>query len=175
MSTDRCSSGRSIARFLSGLTLPVFALLLTGCGGGVGDITGKVTYKGNPVVHGSVGFVGADGIPRSTRINPDGTYTVKDVAVGEAKITVQSPKPVAQVAGAKGGHGGGRPGGREAVGLPKDAPNIEMPDRGEQPEYVDPEIVKKWVPIPDSVGDVAKTKLRFTVRKGANTHDIQVD
>jgi hypothetical protein len=160
----------SAVGFLTGLLV-----LASGCGGGVGDVSGKITYKGKEVVYGTVSFVGADGIPRTAKINPDGTYTVKDVAVGEAKITVVSELPPQ---GGNANQGKGGRGGR-AVELPpdapKDLPRRDEPDRGETPEVVDPEIVKKWFPIPADLGDVTKTKLRFQVRKGPNTHDIQLD
>jgi len=157
--------------------LAVFCCVVSsGCAGGVGDISGKITYKGKPVVYGTVGFVGADGLPRSSRINPDGTYTVKDVAAGEAKITIDSPQPVSKEGS---GGGGGRQKGRDAAkekDAPKDAPKVDRGGgREEAPEYVDPQIAKNWVQIPPSYGDVAKTKLRFTVRKGPNTYDIILD
>jgi hypothetical protein len=149
-------------------------LLASGCGGGVGDVSGKITYKGKEVVFGTVSFVGADGIPRAARINPDGTYTVKDVAVGEAKITVVSELPP-QGGNSTQPRGGGR--GREELppDAPKDLPSREQLGRGETPEVVDPAIVKKWFPIPADLGDVTKTKLRFNVRKGPNTYDIVLD
>jgi hypothetical protein len=152
------------------LTLALcITLVVTGCGAGVGDVSGKVTYKNKPVVYGSVSFVGPDGISRAARINSDGTYSVKDVGAGEAKVTVESVLP-----NPKGGDGGrvARPGGDEK--LPEGMPKRER--RGEDtPEVVDPEIAKNWFPIPRDYADIGKTKLRFTLRRGPNTYDIQLD
>ena len=133
-------------------------------------MSGKITYKNKPVVYGSVSFVGSDGLPRAARINPDGTYTVKDVAAGEAKITVDSVLPSAQpAAGGRGPRGGEK--------LPPEMANVERGGdvRGETPEVVDPQVAKNWFPIPKDYADITKTKLRFTLRKGQNTHDIQLD
>jgi hypothetical protein len=179
--SDRTASPRRWVRVISGLAVPAFALLLSGCGGGVGDVSGKITYKGKPVVYGSVSFVGADGIPRGARINPDGTYTVKDVGVGEAKITVVSDLPAQDTGGrekAERAKAERAKAGREEApaDLPAGAPKRGGGDeRADTPEVVDPAIVKQWFPIPSEFADINKTKLRFTIRKGPNTYDIQLD
>src|SRR5687768_10502605 len=64
-----------------------------GCGGGSGDLTGKVTYQGKPVRMGSVSVVGGDGVIRAGTIQDDGSYTVKDISTGTVKIAVTSPDP----------------------------------------------------------------------------------
>jgi hypothetical protein len=136
--------------------------LTSGCGGGVGEVSGKITYKNKAVVYGSIAFIGPDGTPRTSRINPDGSYSVKDVAVGEAKIVIISELPAPN------------PGGRTTAGpLPADGPKEEP--RRDSPVVVDPEVAKKWFPIPLDLGDTAKTKLRFTVKRGPNSHDIKID
>lgn len=176
MSTNRPLAPARIVRYLGSVALSILVIQLAGCSGGVGDVSGKVSYKNKPVVFGSVSFVGSDGIPRSARINPDGTYTVKDMAVGEAKITVVSDLP-AEPSQAKGGRGG-----RRELEVPSDGPRDvrreESPPglgRGEVAEAIAPEVRKNWFAIPAELGDVTRTKLRFTVRKGPNTHDIVLD
>jgi hypothetical protein len=135
--------------------------LLSGCGGGVGDVSGKVTFKGKPVVYGSVGFVGSDGVPKTAKISPDGSYAVKDVRAGEAKITVTSELPAKTARSAE---------------VPPDWPKeVPPPDKGEAGETIDPEVAKKWFPISPDLGDINKTKLRFQVKRGAQTYDIQLD
>jgi hypothetical protein len=148
--TDR--SIARVCRFALAFTLPALAILLSGCGGGKGDVSGKVTYKGKAVVYGQVGFVGPDGNPRAAKINPDGSYSVTDVAAGEAKITVSS-----------------------VLAPPKSTSDRPPDPRYEAPESVDPDTAKKWFPIPLDYGDIGKTKLRFTVKRGSNSYDIQLD
>jgi hypothetical protein len=46
-------------------------LLAAGCGG-VADVSGKVTYKGKPVVTGSVTFYGPDKVPHVGAIDEKG-------------------------------------------------------------------------------------------------------
>lgn len=176
MNNRRSSSRTRLVRTACAAAFSILVLHLTGCGGGVGEVSGKITYKGKPVVYGTVGYVGSDGLPRSARINPDGTYTVKDVASGEAKITVVSELPAqGQAKGAgRAGRQDNTPGALKDPRLGADEPGVGL-GRGEVAEVVDPEVAKKWFPIPPELGDVAKTKLRFTVRKGPNTNDIQLD
>jgi hypothetical protein len=74
--------------------LPLFlAMAAAGCGRPVGDVSGMVTYKGTPVVMGSVVFVGSDGIPHTGQIGADGTYVVSDVPAGPVQVAVISPDP----------------------------------------------------------------------------------
>ena len=164
MRSDRTLLGSSRTRLVAASLVAGLLAIASGCGG-TGEVSGKITYKNKAVVHGFVGFVGPDGTSRSARINPDGTYTVKDVRAGEAKITVVSENPSAVVPGGR---------GRDDADYPKDAPKRDVV-RDEKPEAVDPEVIKKWFPIPADYGDVTKTKLRFKVKAGSNTHDIQLD
>src|SRR5262245_28811872 len=92
--------------FLSGLTAIV--LSLPGCGKGTGEIQGKVTYQGKVVASGSVMVIGSDQLPKYGPIQPDGSYHVKDVPAGEAKLTVTSPNPDAQRMAEASGRGGGK-------------------------------------------------------------------
>src|SRR5438270_886704 len=69
-----------------------FVLLLVGCGGR-GDISGTVSYKGKNLVFGTIQMEGSDHLVRSGRINLDGSYSVVDVASGEAKVSIYSSNP----------------------------------------------------------------------------------
>ena len=42
---------------------------------------------------GSVTVIGKDGIPRTSKIETDGSYSIADVPVGDAQIGVHSPDP----------------------------------------------------------------------------------
>src|SRR6476659_1879135 len=76
------------------LAVAAAVVAICGCAAGSGTLSGKVTFKGKTVASGNVLVVGADGIARSSKIETDGSYTVPDVPVGEAKISVNSPNPV---------------------------------------------------------------------------------
>ena len=77
------------------------AIVLVGAGmtGGVRktEVTGKVTYKGKPVVYGAVILVSADGQTAAAGpIQPDGTYTVTGMKPGEVRVGVISRDPAVQ-------------------------------------------------------------------------------
>src|SRR5262249_19054092 len=67
--------------------------LAAGCGRGPGGVSGKGTDRGKPRVWGTVQFEGSDGALKQGNINSDGTYTVRGVATGEAKVAVSSINP----------------------------------------------------------------------------------
>src|SRR5581483_4523419 len=67
-------------------------VLAIGCGG-YGDVSGKVTYKGKALVWGTVQFEGSDNMLKQGNINSDGTYSISEVAKGEAKVAVSSINP----------------------------------------------------------------------------------
>jgi hypothetical protein len=70
-----------------------------------GTIMGKVTYKGKPLPGGTVTFHPAKGKAITGIIQPDGTYAVKDVPLGPAKVAIETesvkPKPGAAPKGGK--------------------------------------------------------------------------
>lgn len=65
----------------------------TGCGNATADVAGRVTHRGKTVVCGSVTLVGPDGMTKSGRINPDGTYSVLGVGAGTVRVAVVSDDP----------------------------------------------------------------------------------
>jgi hypothetical protein len=69
--------------------LPILLLCaaLTGCGRGVGEVSGTVRCNGRPLPFGTIQFLGTDGLPRAGAIGPDGSYSVQ-VPVGTAKVIV---------------------------------------------------------------------------------------
>jgi hypothetical protein len=73
--------------------LVVALLAASGCGGNNATMSGKVTYKGRAVTSGSVVVLNPDNTASKGEIQPDGTYTVSDVARGHVKIGVLSAEP----------------------------------------------------------------------------------
>ena len=77
---------------LAGWLFPILLAGVCGCGN-TAKITGKVTYQGRPVVHGSVTFLSADKTARSGVIEADGSYAVEGVPSGTVQIGVTSRDP----------------------------------------------------------------------------------
>jgi hypothetical protein len=125
----------------------LLALAAIGCGGR-GDVSGKVTYKGKPLVWGTVQFEGSDKVVKQGNIERDGTYLVEDVAAGAAKAAVSSINPSSS-----------------------DFQPLER--EGRPPRKPRPE-VKGWFPIPTEYQDLSKPKLTYTVKRGENTIDIDL-
>ncbi|HET6575303.1 MAG TPA: hypothetical protein VFG68_16980 [Fimbriiglobus sp.] len=137
-------------------TVAVVALAVAGCGGDA-DMAGTVTYKGKPVVYGTVVVVGADGIPKSGTIQPDGTYRVSGVKAGPAKVAVSSPRPSASAPA------------DDRKGRDRDSERV-VP----APIPVDPEIVKNWFALPEKYGDPAKSELNYLLQGGSNAVNIDL-
>ena len=140
--------------------LPLLAVGLLGCGGqAAGDVSGRVTFEGQPVVFGSVVIIGTDKQPRNGEIKPDGSFTVTGVPVGEAQVAVHSP---------------------DVTALPD-----KMTLKGKMKEGkkgdVDVELNKvpqavrdKWFPIPERYSDHEKSGLTLTIKEGANEFPLKL-
>jgi hypothetical protein len=85
--------------------LLVLVLLSAGCGRGVGDVSGKVSYRGKALADGTVMLLASDGRPYDAPIQADGTFHIAKVPSGDAKVSVSSVKPGS---GAKAGGGSRR-------------------------------------------------------------------
>jgi hypothetical protein len=134
------------------VTLAAFVGVV-GCGAKVATVSGKVTFQGKAVVFGTVSIIGPDGITKSGSINPDGSFTVSGVGVGEGKVAVTSLKPPDGTGGAK-PKGGGRDAG-------DDERKPEKPDPAAPPE-----VIKNWFPIPSKYGDHKQSGLIVPVGDG---------
>src|SRR6516225_5409881 len=69
-------------------------LALAGCDPGRGDISGEITYKGDPVSFGRISFVGQgaqQGVPYSYIIR--GKYAIKGCPAGPVKVSIESFPP----------------------------------------------------------------------------------
>lgn len=158
-----------------GAVLCVLAAALagvTGCGRGTADVSGQVTHRGKVVVCGSVTLVGPDGMTRSGRINPDGTYAVSGVGAGTVRVAVMSDDPARPLDPYKAAKTHGK-----AVVEPAD-------DSGRDPEagravpvapndrsnWAEPGIDRsKWFVLPKKYELVPTSGLSVEIRAGANT------
>jgi hypothetical protein len=143
------SSARSVAvrgRFRPVVGIGLLALVVAGCQSR-GNVSGKVTYKGKPLVYGTVLFVGHDGGSVQALIQRDGTYSAPGLAIGEAQVAVNSPNP--KIIGAMANWKDPK----------KKPPPLEVPG---------------WFEIPALYGDVGTSKLTYAVKGGANAFDIEL-
>jgi hypothetical protein len=129
------------------------ALVALGCGPGIGDVAGTVTYKDKPLPDGTVKIRGRDGIPRDGVIQPGGAFLVKNVPAGPAQVLVTSYDPkMADFT--------------KAVAAVKDSAGrarVAFPAEG---------IEASFSRIPLRYGDFGKSGLQLNVVRGENTFII---
>lgn len=122
--------------------------LISGCGGGTGDLSGTATYQGQPLRMGSINVVGGDGIIRAATIKDDGSYAVTGISTGTVKIAVTSPDPTKRTLASK----------------PKSGATV--------PPMLDS---SKWFAIPDKYGDFEQSGLTFPLQRGDNRFAIDLN
>jgi hypothetical protein len=144
---------------VAGVVLLLCAGCLTGCGPGIGDVSGKVTYKGSSVTSGQVVIIGSDNLPKYGEIRDDGTFAVVGVAAGESKVGVNSPSPKPSASK--------RP-------VEKNRPEVEAAGREDKPPAFTEAQRKTWVAIPEKYGNPVTSPYKLTVAPGKNAHDIQL-
>ena len=80
-------------RLLAALFLGV-SLVALGCSRGnvhaPAKVSGRLTYKGQPIKAGKMQLHAEDGTVFEAQISPDGTYSATDVATGELIVTVDT-------------------------------------------------------------------------------------
>jgi hypothetical protein len=150
MASVKFVRGRAPLLALLGLA----ALLPAGCGWGKGDVTGTVTFNGEPIPWGRITFLSQVGKKeaRSARII-NGRYTLKGCPGGPARIGVESFKAPKAPPGA-----GGFMFERQKEMDPDSIPP--------------PELVGKYLEIPLHYADPSTSELEYTVRRGSQEHDI---
>ena len=121
-------------------------VVVAGCGKSKGTINGTVKYKKTPLTSGTIVFRGADGYMDSASISATGEYRLENFPVGEAKITVVTQR------------------------YEKVAPSGKPSTPGGTTREV-----KGFVAIPKKYSDPEKSGLTWTVTKGPQEHDIDLD
>jgi hypothetical protein len=144
---------------ISRLAVAAALVVICGCGGGVGTLTGKVTYKGKTVASGNVIVIGKDGIARYGKIETDGSYTIADVPVGEAQVGVNSPDPRPDPEKLKVSTPGAKRGGRTQQDPISTTPTS------------DPAL---WFPLPEQYADATKSGITVKVEKGQTPKNIEL-
>lgn len=126
----------------------VLVLVLPGCGGGSGSVTGKVTANGKPVTAASIVFKGPTGLTSQTQVQKDGTYKMENAPIGDVTITVANATEVADAGPALSPEEFAKKG---AAGVPK---------MGTQ--------------VPPKYGDEKTSGLKTTIKSGSQTYDIDL-
>jgi len=135
------------------------AAALTGCAGGKGTVTGKVTYKGAMLKGGNIVFMSTAGKQSiSCKINEDGTYTAEGVPAGPVKILVETASIKPQ---------------------PHQGPRSYSPPPGQKaPEGYQTGLAdnsKNYVEIPEMYNDPDKTDQTYTVTVGKQEKNIELN
>jgi len=138
------------------LGLLFLLVVVSGCGGGKGDVVGKVTFDGQPIPWGRISFVsqGGNRLAISSSIK-NGEYKIVGCPAGLAKISVESfpakkPDTEAKNPLAKG------------FAPPK---NVDSPP---------PEVIGKFLEIPQILGNPESSGLEFTVKRGEQSFDFDL-
>jgi hypothetical protein len=117
-------------------------------------VTGRVVYRGKPVIWGSVILVAPDGTATAGRIEPDGTYKVDGAAPGAVNVAVISKDPLLQHYATQ------IKIQRERVSMKKwEAPPVDR---------------KKWFQLPKQYEDANTSGLSLTLTRGTNQFDIEL-
>jgi hypothetical protein len=147
----------------------VIAFSLAGCGSSagrpkLGKVSGKVTYKGQPVTAGTVTFTpitgkgGESGDIASGQIESDGSYTLTTFDTGDGAVLGQHAATVVMREGSA---------DMKSLNLP---PGSDPSKPGTiQPRYVLPKLA-----TPKRFSDPSTTPLKYTVREGTNTFDLEL-
>jgi hypothetical protein len=121
-----------------------------------GEVSGKVIFQGKPLPGGDVSFIAVKGaFASSGPIEEDGSYKIK-APLGEVQIGVNNRKLAPR---------------DPTRGPPKE--RLRATPRGmikvdDQPKK------GRYVPLPAAVADPATSGLRYTVKPGSQTYDIEL-
>ena len=124
-------------------------LMVGGCGKPTtGEVSGKVTFRGESVIAGTVAFISVDGRVTSVMIE-GGSYHAAKVPLGPAQITICV---------------------NEASSMP--IVPLKMIRNGQAPRPQAPR--KKPMPIPKRYQDARRSGLTYTVVSGKQSYDISL-
>lgn len=133
----------------------LFLMAAVGCGGRTAAVSGKVTYKGEPLTAGYVIFHASDGRADSGRIGGDGNYTVYKAPVGDVKVAIRTADP------------NRRP---PPAGLSKSKNAVKRPDS----ESTGTDSIGKFVSIPARYQDPEQSGFTFAVKPGQQTINLEL-
>lgn len=134
----------SFVRFRMGAAMALL-LIVTGCGKRTGEVSGTVSYQGQPVSSGSVTFFDKNNQVVGSSVITAGKYKVQQVPVGAVTITVISAPPPSKV------------------------------KKGTAPPDKDAVSADEGVAIPPEYGKPDKSGLTYQVKPGPQKHAIELN
>ncbi len=175
---------RSMCR--SGLLLAIFAMTLVVCGcAGKNDsdrvqLTGKVSYKGNPVTGGDVTLhpmSPSKGTPTNLKIGADGILTITGVDPGEYKMVINTDSVKAAGSGpapSLPGKGSSDTVKAPPSGMPQPPKDLAGSGSGPKIESTNTSKQPVFVAIPTKYKAVGTTPLTITLVKGKQEKDFEL-
>ena len=142
-------------------SLVLVLFILVGCGSGTGAVKGRVTFRGKPVVSGSVVLMGAGNKLVSSPLNAEGRYAMNGVPLGTVQVAIVSPNP-------------------DPPPLPDsliqleikrlEKMNVKAPPTSAAPKTN----CGKWFPLPKQYALADTSGITTTIHTGDNTFDIEL-
>jgi hypothetical protein len=150
----------------------LLGLLAAGCSG-KGEVSGKVSYRGQPLVGGVVTFFHPTKGAFNSRIYKDGSYVIPDIPAGKVKVAVKSLPP------------SGRSANPMAQMLKQESAKKGKTFSAEDRAKMSPEMKAalenssapkspQEVKIPANYADPEKSGLEYTVIGGKQTRDLEL-
>jgi hypothetical protein len=151
------------------LFLAVATLGVVGCGMGTGDVRGRVTYRGRPVICGGVIMVGPDGRTVTGQVNAEGHYRLKSVPAGTVRVAVVSPNPTGMFAFA------GAEQAKSKIMKDKLSANLTKSKSDNATEQAVSKVDRrKWFPLPKQYESTETSGITTIIQRGDNTFDIEL-
>jgi hypothetical protein len=155
------------------LPLPLILVIVAGCRHNPtpANVSGTITYRGQPVTAGSVAFYPEEGGMFSYSIGNDGSYSGWGLPAGELVVTVETesinPNPKGRPKATYGGKDKKRKGGNPNEYMEK------MKAMGKAPD-VSATTTGAYVRIPAKYAEKNKSPLRATLEKGTNVVNFEL-
>jgi hypothetical protein len=129
-------------------------------------VTGRVTFRGKPVVSGSVVMLGADNKLVSCPLDAEGRYALNDFPLGTVQVAVVSPNPNPPL----------RLPRRLLKRREKEIKLLEeKKDVKDSPAPAAPKVdSNKWFPLPKQYELADTSGITTTIHSGDNTFDIEL-
>jgi hypothetical protein len=137
----------------------VFSIVLSaaGCGSSSSSVSGKVSYKGQPLRGGTISFFGDKDWTASSHLSEEGAYSIANVPPGQVRIAVETKTA--------------RPPTPPRGAMPKPPKDAPVP-KGSM--YDTEGQAKRYVPIPDQYADKDRSGLTYDVKPGKHEHNIEL-
>jgi hypothetical protein len=150
-------------RFFAGAVL-ASSLALLGCSKGnvnaPARVSGKLTYKNQPIRAGAMKLYTPDGVSYAAQIDPDGTYAATDVPTGELIVTVETEFLNPGKKGPKGGEAARRMKAAQSQ-MQQPAGLVEKPS-------------EHYIKIPSKYANPKTSPLTVTLTSGRQVHDFDL-